>query len=81
MDDTLVLDLNKDEDNYGQADMPIAMTPDGRITLLQMDGHLTREEFKEGLEMAKKGCLAINDLQRAALTEKYSPQIEGEVNE
>ncbi len=81
VDDTLVLDLNKDEDNYGQADMPIAMTPDGKITLLQMDGHLTREEFKEGLEMAKKGCLAIAELQRTALLEKYSAQIEGEVNE
>jgi len=81
VDDTLVLDLNKDEDNYGQADMPIAMTPDGNITLLQMDGHLTREEFKEGLEMAKKGCLAISELQRAALLEKYSALIEGEINE
>src|SRR5512136_3202956 len=59
VDDTLVLDLFKDEDNYGQADMPIAMTPDGKITLIQMDGHLTRDEFKTGLEMAKTGCLAI----------------------
>jgi len=57
------------------------MTPDGKITLLQMDGHLTREEFKEGLEMAKKGCLAISELQRSALMEKYSTLIEGEVNE
>ncbi len=81
VDDTLVLDLNKDEDNYGQADMPIAMTPDGNITLLQMDGHLTREEFKEGIEMAKKGCLMIAELQRAALLEKYSSLMEGEVNE
>jgi exosome complex component RRP41 len=88
VDDTLVLDLNKDEDNYGQADMPIAMTPDGKITLLQMDGHLTKEEFKEGLEMAKNGCLAIHEMQKAALIEKYSSQfdepnakIEGDVLE
>ena len=81
VDDTLVLDLNKDEDNYGQADMPIAMTPDGKITLLQMDGHLTRDEFREGLEMAKKGCLEIAQLQRTALMEKYSSLVEGEVNE
>jgi len=81
VDDTLVLDLNKDEDNYGQADMPIAMTPDGKITLLQMDGHLSSDEFKEGLEMAKKGCLEIAQLQRAALLEKYSTQIVGESNE
>lgn len=78
IDDTLVLDLNKDEDNYGQADMPIAMTPDGRITLIQMDGHLTKDEFKEALEMAKQGCMAIYEMQKAALTEKYSAQMEGE---
>ena len=78
IDNTLVLDLNKDEDNYGQADMPIAMTPDGKITLLQMDGHLTKDEFKEAFEMAKKGCLDIHEMQKAALTEKYSSQMEGE---
>lgn len=81
IDDTLVLDLNKDEDNYGQADMPVAMTPDGRITLIQMDGNLKRDEFKEGLEMAKTGCMAIHELQKAALMAKYSSQIEGENNE
>jgi exosome complex component RRP41 len=81
IDDILVLDLNKDEDNYGQADMPIAMTPDGNITLLQMDGHLTKEEFKEALEMAKKGCMAIYEMQKAALIEKYSDQLEGEIND
>jgi len=81
VDDTLVLDLNKDEDNYGQADMPIAMTPDGKITLLQMDGHLTRDEFKEGLEMAKRGCLMISEMQKAALLEKYASQMEGDAIE
>jgi exosome complex component RRP41 len=72
VDDTLVLDLNKDEDNYGQADMPIAMTPDGKITLLQMDGHLTLDEFKKGLEMAQEGCMQIYQLQRKALLDHYN---------
>lgn len=74
VDDTLVLDLDKDEDNYGQADMPIAITPDGNITLLQMDGHLTGDEFKTGLEMAKKGCADIYEIQKAALMAKYSKE-------
>jgi len=74
VDDTLVLDLNKDEDNYGQADMPIAITPDGNITLLQMDGHLTSDEFKTGLEMVKKGCADIYEIQKAALMAKYSKE-------
>ncbi len=82
VDDTLVLDLNKDEDNYGQADMPMAMTPDGNITLLQMDGHLTKDEFREALEMAKKGCEAIYEMQKSALLEKYSAQMmEGDIHE
>ena len=81
IDDTVVLDLNKDEDNYGQADMPIAITPDGNITLLQMDGHLTRDEFREALELATNGCKAIYELQRAALMEKYASQMEGDVIE
>ena len=36
--DTMILDPMKEEDNFGQADLPIAMTPSGDITLLQMDG-------------------------------------------
>ena len=76
VDDTLVLDLNKDEDNYGQADMPIAMTPDGKITLLQMDGHLTEEEFKQGLEMAQEGCRQVYEMQRKALIDYYAKKTE-----
>jgi len=76
VDDTLVLDLNKNEDNYGQADVPIAMTPDGKITLLQMDGHLTPEEFKQGLEMAQEGCRQVYELQRKALIDYYSKKTE-----
>ncbi len=76
VDDTLVLDLNKDEDNYGQADMPIAMTPDGKITLLQMDGHLTEEEFRQGLEMAQEGCRQVYEMQRKALIDYYSKKTE-----
>lgn len=72
VDDTLVLDLNKEEDNYGQADMPVAMTPDGKITLLQMDGHLTQEEFKKALEMAQEGCRQVYEIQRKALLDYYT---------
>ncbi|MCX9011731.1 MAG: exosome complex exonuclease Rrp41 [Candidatus Methanoperedens sp.] len=81
IDGTVVLDLNKDEDNYGQADMPIAMTPDGRITLLQMDGNLSKDEFREAFELAKGGCAAIYEMQRAALLERYTSQTEGDVLE
>lgn len=71
VDDTIVLDLNKEEDNFGQADMPVAITQNGDIVLLQMDGHLTKEEFARALELAKKGCREIHKLQREALIKKY----------
>ncbi len=80
VDDTIVLDLNKEEDNFGQADMPVAITQNGNIVLLQMDGHLTREEFARALELAKKGCREILKLQREALIKKYHEDREAMMN-
>ncbi|MDD2666225.1 MAG: exosome complex exonuclease Rrp41 [Methanocellales archaeon] len=71
VDGEIVLDLTGAEDNYGEADMPIAMTQDGKVTLLQMDGHLTKEEFTRAIELAKKGCKEIYEVQRSALISKY----------
>jgi exosome complex component RRP41 len=71
VDGQLVLDLNKPEDNYGDADLPVAMTQDGEITLLQMDGHLTPDELKAAIEMVKKGCEQIFEIQRNALISVY----------
>jgi exosome complex component RRP41 len=71
VDGQLVLDLSKDEDNYGNADLPIAMTQDGEISLLQMDGNLTKEEFKKALEMATEGCRQILEIQKEALKKKF----------
>lgn len=70
--DTIVLDPMKEEDNFGQADLPIAMTPNGDITLMQMDGSLTPDEFHGAVEMAMKGARDIYELQRQALVGKYS---------
>jgi len=75
--DTLILDPMKEEDNFGQADMPLAMTPAGEITLLQMDGRLSQEEFRQALEMAMRGCREVYELQRKSLVDKYS-QLESE---
>lgn len=74
VDGKLVLDLNKDEDNYGNADLPIAMTQDGEITLLQMDGHLTQEEFKQAIQMATEGCKQILEIQKEALKKKFASE-------
>jgi exosome complex component RRP41 len=72
VDDQIVLDPMKLEDNYGEADMPVAITPNGKITLLQMDGRLTLDETREALEMAIIGCKQIYEFQREALIGRYS---------
>jgi exosome complex component RRP41 len=72
VDGEIVLDPMKLEDNFGEADVPIAMTPSGDITLLQMDGRLTPEEFKRALELAKAGCEQIYEIQRKVLVDRYS---------
>lgn len=71
----IVLDLTDLEDQYGEADMPVAMLVKwNEITLLQMDGEFTLDEFKEALSLATKGCEKIYELQREALRSKYSSQ-------
>jgi exosome complex component RRP41 len=76
VDGQIVLDLNKEEDNYGEADFPVAMTQDGEITLLQMDGHLTPEEIKKGFELVKKGCKEILEIQQTVLRKKFETPVE-----
>jgi exosome complex component RRP41 len=73
VDGTVVLDLTKEEDQWGTTDMPIAMTQRKKsITLLQMDGDFTEEEFKLALDLAFRGCEQIYAVQRQALKEKYT---------
>ena len=70
--DQIVLDLCKEEDNSGQADVPIAiLSRTGEITLLQMDGILTDEEVETALNLATEGCKQITELQKKALVSKY----------
>ncbi len=75
VDGILVLDPMKEEDYYGEADVPFAfLIRNGKIesiTLLQMDGKLTFEELKMALELAKKGAMQIYKLQREAIIKKY----------
>lgn len=72
IEDQVVLDLGKEEDNYGSADLPVAITPrTGEIILLQMDGHLTQKEFDEALDLAIKGCYTVSKMQKEAIIKKY----------
>lgn len=70
--DQIILDVNDQEDKEGQADMPVAIMPNlNKITLMQLDGVLTAEEYKKCLETAMDGCRKIYEIQRKALIEKY----------
>jgi len=73
MDGKLIADLNYEEDSADEGtDLPIALLPNtGEITLLQMDGELTKEELLEAIELAKKVAKPIYELQKKALKEKY----------
>ena len=72
VDGYIVLDLCYIEDQEGEADMPVAYMPKlGQITLLQMDGLMTREEFDRALKLAIKGCEQIYEVQREALKKRY----------
>lgn len=73
----LILDMNKIEDNYSDADMPAAISPrTGEMLLLQMDGNLTREEINRGVQMIKKAGETISKIQRDALKVSYEKVLE-----
>lgn len=78
----LVLDPMKEEDNFGEADMPFAFLIRGgkieAIALLQMDGRMTKEEIKEAMKLAKKGAMEIYQLQREAIMKKFLEEEEND---
>jgi len=72
-DDTIVLDLMDEEDKLGTADVPVALMPSlNAVTLLQMDGKLSQEEFKSAVNLAIDGCKQIYAMQKEALKAKYA---------
>ena len=75
VDDKLVVDLDYSEESYpdaGVADIPIAMLPNsGKITLLQMDGEVKKEELMKLIETSKKVMMEIYEVQKKALKDKY----------
>jgi len=75
VDDKLVIDLDYAEESYKDgsvADIPIAIMPNsGKITLLQMDGEIKKDELMRLIDMAKKALNDIYEIQKKALKEKY----------
>jgi len=72
IENKVVLDLNDVEDKVGEADLPIAILPQSEeISLMQMDGRMTAEEFQEAFKMASEGCMKVYEIQKDALKKKY----------
>ena len=70
-----VADLCYDEEAYDAivSDIPVAMTHNTQeITLLQMDGEISKADLIKALELAQKATGEIYQLQVKALKEKYS---------
>ncbi len=68
----LVADLDKYEDNQGEADVPLIVSLRSReILLFQQDGMLTKEELARMFEMGFKGAEAVRAVQVQALKDRY----------
>ena len=68
----LCVDLGRDEDNYGESDIPVAFKARSKdIVLLQMDGLLTKDEISQVLDMAAAASEKLNGIQGEALRKEY----------
>ena len=73
----VLADLTYDEEahkteEHGVADVPVAFIPNsGKLTLLQCDGILTREDLKKALTLGLEVCRKISAIQKKAIREKY----------
>ncbi len=77
-DGTIVLDLGKSEDNFGESDVPMAISHRTKdILLLQMDGLLTKDELATAIDKAISASDKIHEMQVEAIVKRYS-QLESE---
>jgi exosome complex component RRP41 len=74
---TVCLDLNGPEDNYGEADLPMAINmTTGEVVLLQQDGHLSGDEFDLAVDMCVEGAKAVYAEQRRALEVRFNAKLD-----
>jgi exosome complex component RRP41 len=72
IDGQIVLDLNGLEDQYGEADMPVALLPHlNELALLQLNGSFSPNELDEALKLAIDGCKRVYELQKETLKSKF----------
>jgi len=74
---TQVVDLDYSEEAWdeGSTDIPIAVLPrTGEISLLQMDGEISKEQLQKAIAMAKEASSKIYEVQKDALRAKYTEE-------
>jgi exosome complex component RRP41 len=74
VDGMVVADLTYNEEAYDAivSDIPVAMThKDKMVTLLQMDGEISKEDLIKSLEMAREVTDKVYEVQVNALKDKY----------
>jgi len=74
VDGTVLADLNYNEESYPAivSDIPVAMLHNTKeISLLQMDGEISKEDLLKALEIAKAATEKVYQLQVKALKEKF----------
>lgn len=73
VEDKIVVDLDYYEDSHHDgADIPVAVLPQtGEVTLLQMDGEMTKEQVLECVTKAQEACKKIYEVQKQALKERF----------
>ena len=77
VDGTVVADLSYDEEAYDAivSDIPIAMTHNKKeITLLQMDGEISKDDLIKALELGKIAIEQVYQMQVKALKERFIKQ-------
>ena len=75
----LCVDLIKEEEDFEEkngeksaTDIPVAILPRlGKVSLLQLDGKVSRKELAEALEMANESCKKIYEEQKRVLKETF----------
>ena len=75
----IIVDLNYEEDSdENGVDIPIAMMPnEGKVTLLQLDGRITKEELAKAIELAKPVCKQICEIQKKAIIARHEKDGKG----
>lgn len=76
----IVVDMIKEEEDYREksgerasTDIPFAVLPRlGKVSLLQLDGDVTRKELNEALKLANDTCAKIHEVQKKVLRDSFN---------